>query len=120
MSILNAYRDGWRVFLRWLWFSFVLGLLQIPFRFVFEYTVDESKYGAASYAAPFILIVLFVVAVLPFLLYWVSEWTGEFVAPRISRRKLRNLAQGSLPNQMRRMVRHPMPTPKVATEQDEQ
>ena len=94
--ILFAYKDGWRVLLRWLWFSFILALLQLPFSYVFEYTLGEAGYGEVSGAVVFLLLGLFIVTVLPFLLYWVSEWTGEFVGPRISRKRFDAIKSGPL------------------------
>lgn len=89
-SLAEMWTEGTRVLLRWIGFSFVLGLVSLPFSVAYQYVFHRFvvERGAAGKVV-FIAIVLVYIAVAPFVLYAVSEWTGEFVAPRITRKRLR-------------------------------
>ncbi len=87
--IINVYKEGWKVLLRLLWFSFLLWLVQWPLRYLQRYLIVQSNYSEHAIATQFIVLGVFIVGVFPFLLYWVSEWTGEFIGPRITRKRMR-------------------------------
>ena len=89
-KLIQIYKDGWRVLVRWFWFSLVFAVLQFPFKHIFEYIKDQSQYLDAIYW-PYIAILIYIVLIVPILLYFTSEWTGELIAPKINRKKLKEI-----------------------------
>lgn len=88
--IWKIWKSGGWVLLRWLWFSFILALLSIPIRMLLR----KSGLMDLPYQALFPLLLGGYILIGPLVMYAVSELTGEFVAPRITRKKLRAIQQG--------------------------
>lgn len=88
MNLKRIYVDGWRVFGRWFVFSLILGVIQLPFNLGMEYLVEKGIITHVLYFYP-LAVLLCLITIYPLILYAVSEWTGEFIAPRINRKKLR-------------------------------
>ena len=76
------------MYLRCLWFTILLAALQYPFQWGMRLVVNASGEEMRTRGLGYVLIVFFIVVVMPYLLYLVSEWTGEFVGPRINRKKM--------------------------------
>ncbi len=89
-TIWRIWKSGGWVLLRWLWFSFILALLTIPIRMLLR----KSGVLDLPYQILFPLLLGGYILIGPLVMYAVSELTGEFVAPRINRRKLRAIQQG--------------------------
>ena len=89
-TIWKTWKSGGWVLLRWLWFSLILALLTIPIRLV----LHGSGLMEIPHSALFPLLIGGYILIGPFVMYVVSELTGEFVAPRINRKKLRTIQQG--------------------------
>ncbi len=90
MDIKKVYLDGWRVFGRWFWFSLILGIIQLPFRLGFKFLLEKEIIPNEFYIYP-LAVLVFLVLFSPFILFFVSERTGEFIAPRINRKKLHEI-----------------------------
>ena len=88
-KVWEIWKDGGWVFLRWLWFSFILTLISMPIRYAIV-RIDFPPLPRYAYIPIFILAYIIVA---PFIMFLVSEWTGEFVTPRISRKKIKNIEQ---------------------------
>ena len=84
MDIKSKYIEGWRVFLRWIWFSFILAIAQFPVRLIINNLIENEILPAKPYTASLGMLIA-IVLLCPFVLYYVSEWTGEFIAPRRKR-----------------------------------
>jgi hypothetical protein len=88
MNIKSMYKEGWRVFLRLLWFGLILRILQLPFDLGIEYLVSKKIVPEDQFLFPIALYVIYAATILPFILFYSSEWTGEFIAPRTKRKQL--------------------------------
>jgi len=89
MELKTKYIEGWRVFLRWIWFSFILVIVEFPVRLIITKLIQNEVLPATPYTFPLVLLVI-IILFYPFALYYISGWTGEFIAPRDKRRSARS------------------------------
>ena len=98
-KIFKIWTSGWKVIGRYIIFQILIQLLFLPLSLFFMF-LGSGTAGSSESQSPilFPILAIIVFIILPLICYAASEILGEFVAPRISRKKLREIEQNRFRN----------------------